>query len=213
MSTYYYFQSGNEYVELTSGGWYQYMEDLEEVLRYCVTGGEPFEELVQQLYDRDTFTGFYDNGDFLTPRNIKYFLQPLYHWAYKHPDFILISDSEQYNMAVQRLCKDKGVKYTGYYDMAVQQLLETEDLIIDRYFTKVLSIYTDDKTINEIGADFNLALAELRHGAKIHRKSVPELEYWLENGRVQWSYGADIMPMFDGVDVMAEDWEYLGGKK
>lgn len=182
MSTYYYLYSHktHEFFELTSGSWWPYMEDMNDVLQACISKKKSYKEFINILKKQKVFDGFYDDySEFITTDNEKYFLQPLYNWAYEQKDnLVLIDDGTMYDEAVKLMCTDKGIKYERKYGWDYSQEIENEikkfkssdDALWDHYLKCVGKLNYDDKIMNQIGVSFEHAIAELKAGAKIWRK-------------------------------------------
>lgn len=250
MSTYYYFHARgtNEYFELTSGSWYPFMEDLYDVLCTKIKNHKPYSDFINTLRKKKVFEGFYDDDtDFITVENEKYFLQPLYNWAFNwavknKTDFpiALIEDNELYEVGIELFCQDIGIKYERSRGWQVPQHIQEaidkynkehkkqywnadtcswitnddadDETISDRYLKCVGKLDYDDKVLNIVGVSFEHALAELKAGASIRRKSNPTNYYFLytdKDGQVCVGGSCEgQITTIKTVDILADDWEY-----
>jgi len=201
MSTYYYIHSSDtkEYFELTSGSWYPYLEDLYEVLMECTLRKKSYKEFIDTLKKNKTMDGFYDDHtEFITKDNEKYFLRPLFDWAYdKNDSLSLIDDATLYDEAVKELCTEKVLRYEqhgwDYSEEIKKAIKETQkgddfDGLVDKYFKCVGKLNYDDEVVTKIGVTFEHAFAELKNGATIWRKDCEDHSntIWEKYRRNSW---------------------------
>jgi len=217
MSTYLQFCSNKsrEYYELTSGSWYTYMEDLFDALTYCKQNKKSFKDFIKKLRKAKVFDGFFDSGeDYINEETEKYFLRPLYDWAFDKDDIRLIDDEQLYEQAARALCKDKGVappdRLGWVWPKEIENLIEKEGgYVVDKYYKCVGKMFYDKEELNKVGVSFARVLPELKAGANIFRKSNPTTVWWIENNELHWSWDyVDECPCFCAEEVLSDDWEY-----
>lgn len=216
MSTYLQFVSdkSREYYELTSGSWYICMEDLFDTLLYCTQNKKPFKDFVKKIKKDKVFDGFFDNGrDYVTDETERYFLKPLYDWAYDKDDIRLVDDGQLYEESILILCKDKGIKLPdciNWYSLPkeIEDTIIGGEYVVDKVYKCVGKMFYDEEELNQVGVSFERALAELKAGAVVHRKKTTEMvRWWLKNGELKWSIVTQ-KPAFRTEDILADDWEY-----